>query len=382
MPQDESMTDQRHEPGLLPGDARPPTPPRGRRRRRRRGRGRTAFAAVFVLVVFGVLGAGAYVGYKAIPRVFHTVPDYTGDGTGSVVVQIKDGDTATDIGKTLKQADVVKSIEAFTKAAAADTDSRKLSPGYYTVHKQMSASSALSLLLDPSSQLHNRVTIPEGFTVDQALPRVAKAADVPLAQLQAIAKQPTTLKLPAACQGHLEGCFFPATYDFQPHTTAAQALQMMVDRMAQELTALKFDPSVPGVKVTPYDGLIVASLAEREARFGPDYGKVARVIYNRLRAGMPLQLDSTVNYALGKSKTNVTTQDTKINSPYNTYQHTGLPPTPIAAPGHTALVAANSPTPGDWLYFVTVDDAGHNKFTSNYNEFLQFKAEGERNRSK
>ncbi|MGI8683188.1 MAG: endolytic transglycosylase MltG, partial [Mycobacteriales bacterium] len=110
------------------------------------------------------------------------------------------------------------------------------------------------------------------------------------------------------------------------------------------------------------------------------FPKVAAVIYNRLARGMPLQMDSTINYVLPERKGHLTADDIRLNSPYNTYRVTGLPPTPIGSPGELALRAALSPTPGDLLYFVTIDKAGHNAFTSSYAEFLQLKAQGARNR--
>jgi UPF0755 protein len=127
---------------------------------------------------------------------------------------------------------------------------------------------------------------------------------------------------------------------------------------------------------TPEEIVTIASLVEAEARNPDDYGKVARVVYNRLQQGMPLQFDSTVNYALHADKTIVTYQDLGVNSPYNTYKHTGLPPAPINSPGLAAMTAAVNPTPGNWLYFVTVDpQAGTTKFTNSYQEFLKFRNE-------
>ena len=124
--------------------------------------------------------------------------------------------------------------------------------------------------------------------------------------------------------------------------------------------------------------MIIASLVQAEGHPN-DYGKVSRVIYNRLAAGMPLQLDATVNYVLKKSEINLSPDQIATDSPYNTYKNTGLPPTPINQPGEAAMTAALQPDEGDWLYFVAVNpDTGETKFTSDYNEFLQFKKEFEK----
>src|SRR5204863_5220446 len=109
--------------------------------------------------------------------------------------------------------------------------------------------------------------------------------------------------------------------------------------------------------VTPYQLVIVASMIEREARFDVDRPKIAAVIYNRLRKGMALQIDATVEYALGTHKNKLTLNDLKVESPYNTYLHTGLPPTPIAAPGLASLEAAANPASADYLYYLAIDKA-------------------------
>ena len=126
---------------------------------------------------------------------------------------------------------------------------------------------------------------------------------------------------------------------------------------------------------SPYEILTVASLLEAEVR-PADFTKVARVIYNRLDAGMPLQLDSTVAYATGADDLMLTQEQMDTASPYNTYLNTGLPPTPINSPGEAALDAALSPAQGPWLYFVTVNPkTGETKFAKGYQRFLRLKAE-------
>src|SRR5439155_12337626 len=113
-----------------------------------------------------------------------------------------------------------------------------------------------------------------------------------------------------------------------------------------------------------YEVVVVASMIEREAKFEEDRGKIATVMYNRLAKGMPLQIDATVEYALGTYKTRLTFDDLKVQSPYNTYLHKGLPPTPIASPGLASIEAALSPAKGSWLYYVVCDSQGHHAFTS------------------
>ncbi len=156
-----------------------------------------------------------------------------------------------------------------------------------------------------------------------------------------------------------EGFLFPATYDVAPDATAESTLKQLFK--AYDTAADK--AGVTRTNRTPYEIVIIASLVEAEARHAEDYGKVARVVYNRLEKGMPLQFDSTVNYALNADKQIVTNQDLGVDSPYNTYKNTGLPPGPINSPGLAALQAAVNPTAGDWLYFVTTNPkTGETKF--------------------
>lgn len=128
-----------------------------------------------------------------------------------------------------------------------------------------------------------------------------------------------------------------------------------------------------------YQAVTIASIVQAEAAAKEDMGKVARVVFNRLERGMPLQMDSTINYALGRSTLDTATKDTRIDSPYNSYQRMGLPPTPIDNPGDVAMTAAINPTPGDWLYFVTVKP-GDTRFTADYAEHQRNVAEFNRGR--
>ncbi len=347
--------------------------------------GRITVMVMLGLLVLGIVGGGGYVIVDKASSLFSSAPDYDGNGSayGTVVIQVNTGDTATDIAGTLKAKGVVKSVQAFVDAARGDDRSRGITPGYYRLHVHQSAATALRALLDPASRVESTVTIPEGFTVEQIVARTAQKTHLDAATLKAALQPPASaLGLPGYAKGRAEGFLFPATYSFGPDVTAPQALAQMVARFTHEADQLDLQQQAAALGRSPYDVVTIASLVEREARLPEDFPKVARVIYNRLELGMPLQLDSTVNYALHQNKTNVTIEDTKVSSPYNTYLHKGLPPTPIASPGTRALQAALKPAKGDWLYFVTMDDAGHNAFTSNYDEFLRLKATAERQRSK
>jgi UPF0755 protein len=354
-------------------------PPRRRRRRRKKSRGKNVLAVVIALLVLvGVLGGGAVLALGGIQKLksafsSSSAPDYAGPGQGSVVIEVKSGQTAADLATTLKANDVVKSTQAFIQAAYADPNASNLQPGFYQLQHKMPAAEALSTVLDPSARIQARVTLPEGLRLDETLQKLAKETKLPLKDyLTALKQRGAKLGLPAYAKGNPEGFLYPATYDVQPNADADSVLRQLFTAYAKAAQ----QSGVERTKSTPEEIVIIASLVEAEARSPQDFGKVARVVYNRLAQGMPLQFDSTINYALKADKQIVTYEDLSANSPYNTYKHTGLPPAPINSPGLAAMNAAVNPTPGDWLYFVTVDpQKGTTKFTGDYQEFLKFKNE-------
>jgi UPF0755 protein len=212
-------------------------------------------------------------------------------------------------------------------------------------------------MLDPKGRLLSRVTLPEGLTVTKTLTKLADQTGKPIAELNAAATNTASLGLPAYANGSLEGFLFPATYDFEPDTTPTDMLRQMVARGVQAMNDLQIPEDQRLVALTK------ASIVQAEAGSVEDMGKVATVLNNRLAVGMPLQLDTTVNYANGKSGLTTTSTDRQNPSPYNTYLHPGLTPGPIGNPGEEALRAVLHPTPGAWLYFVVVDpDTGDTRF--------------------
>jgi len=351
-------------------------PPRRRRRRRQERRGGVAVVLAFLLVL-AILGGGAALVPGLGERVTDafrtsTAPDYPGPGEGQVVIEVVAGQSVSQVGETLKANDVIKSTQAFFEVANANPDSASLQPGFYAMARKMSASDALETLLDPSARVQARVTLPEGLRLDETLQRLAAGAELAPKAFTNAFRKAEGLGLPDYAQGNPEGFLYPATYEVPPGATAESVLEQL-------FAAYAVAAEEAGVERTPRDPediVIIASLVEAEARLPEDFGKVARVVYNRLEQGMALQFDSTVNYALKADKEIVTYEDLGKDSPYNTYQNTGLPPAPINSPGKAAMLAAVNPTEGDWLYFVTTDpEAGTTKFTSDYDEFLRFKDE-------
>lgn len=336
-----------------------------------RNRARSCLAVLIAAVVLlGGAGVLAVKGRAWLESALAT-PDYTGQGSGSVTIQITNSQTATDIGYTLEEKDVVKSAEAFIKAAKREPRSRSIQPGYYKLRAQMSGEAALALLLDPDSREQSEVNVPEGRRMSTAIKELAARTGLPKADFDAVLKQPESLELPKYAKGRPEGFLFPATYPTDPGTTAEDILFAMVQRYKEEATRLQLEARAQDLGYTPLEVVTIASLIEAEVRQPDDFPKVARVIYNRLGDKQHpwlqrLQFDSTVHYAVNKAGNVATTPTDRANrSPYNTYVHKGLPPGPINSPGAKALEAALNPADGNWRYFVAVNpDTGETKFAA------------------
>jgi UPF0755 protein len=178
-----------------------------------------------------------------------------------------------------------------------------------------------------------------------------------------------------AGSNNLEGLLLPETYFLSPGDDETAILRKMVDLFDQTADRVNLVNAAAKLKVTPYQVVIVASMVEREAKVPEDRGPIAQVIYNRLNAGMRLQIDATVEYALGEHKTSLLYSDLDVDSPYNTYKVDGLPPGPIASPGQASLEAAAQPTTGPWLYYVLSDSNGKHAFATTLDEFNRLVAE-------
>ena len=315
--------------------------------------------------------------------------DYDGSGSGTQVVLVKPGDDATAIADTLVQDHVVASVRAFTDAAKNNSNSSSIQPGAYKLRHHMSATSALAALLDPSTRINSDVVIPEGATTLDIIKRLTAAtcatnasstavcgAGMSAAAVRAALSDVAALGLPTDYQVNgkaptsVEGFLYPATYYFPDDTSPTDALGQMISNFTDQVRSADFTAAAQANHLTPYQQLIVASIAEAEAKFPEDYAKVARVILNRIAEGKPLQIDATSAYGAklaGKDPSKVIYAT--FPGPYNSYLNPGLPPTPIDNPGAAAMNGAAHPAAGDWTYYVNGDAAGHLFFTNSETAF-------------
>jgi UPF0755 protein len=295
---------------------------------------------------------------------------------------------------------VVKSVEAFTVAAAAEPRMRSVQPGYYRMRAQMSGSAAVALLLDPASrvgQLEIRGGVqlddtsnPDGSVVPGVLSLISDATCAELdGQRRCVSAEDlrqamstadlAELGVPtwardevanAEPRRRLEGLLVPGVYDVDPGRPALDVLRGLLATSVTRLEADGLESDAQNLGYTPYQVLIVSSLVEKEG-ITPDMPKVARVLYNRLDSGQRLQLDSTVNYPLDLQALRTNADDRAKPGPYNSYAVAGLPPTPIAAPGDDAIEAALAPVDGPWQYFVRCQTDGTSCFAETLDKHNQ-----------
>ena len=288
-----------------------------------------------------------------------------------VIFTVRTGEGSVEIGRNLRDAGVVDSVNRFRDVAEERGLDSRLKPGTYKLVTGMSIDALLDILAR-GPNTGTPLTIPEGWTVAQIAAKLAATGQFTKKDVDKALKS-KDLDVPYRPKGEtsLEGLLFPETYGIEKDDTAASILQDMLDQLESVLQ--RQDLSAVPRGLTTYQLLIVASMIEREAKIPADRPRIAAVIYNRLAVGKRLEIDATVEYAVGHSK--LTAKDLTSSSPYNTYTHDGLPPTPIAAPGEAAIQAALKPADGDWIYYVLSGKDGSHAFTRSYQEFLRLKAD-------
>src|SRR6478672_2493115 len=242
---------------------------------------------------------------------------------------------------------------------------RNIKPGTYLLKPGTPWSDIVSAL-NGGHGLVNTITIPEGYTVSQITPLLAKTLHVPADSVEAAMRDTAMLARLDLPNKTLEGYVFPDTYAFPVGTTARQAVREMVYSFERRWRP-EWDSSAVDLKINRNDLVTMASIVEKEARLPEERPVIAAVYYNRLRKGMLLQADPTVQYALGHHVGRVLYKDLAVESPYNTYVHKGLPPGPVASPGVASLTAAANPASVPYLYFVASKD-GHHEFRTTLEE--------------
>lgn len=378
--------------------------PEGRVERDRKRAGKRFLGWMAALTVIVLLAGGAFYGAREL--LGYGFDDYSGTGERDVLLQVEDGDTTGAIAGKLARMDVVASSEAFVVASENDERVLAIQPGYYTVKTKMSGENAVELLVEDTSRVGvfqlragtqlDDVKRPDGSSTPGVFSLLSKAscADlngkstcVSVKQLRnaAATTKPADLGVPdwtiealndVEPGRKLEGLIAPGVYDVKPGWDAKRLLTEVIAASTIRLQAAGLPDSAESTGYSPYEVLIMASIVEREG-VEADFGKISRVIYNRLHQGIRLGMDSTVNYILHQPDIRTTTSDHRKAGAYNSYGEYGLVPTPISAPSPEALTAALKPPKGKWLYFVKCETNGLSCFSTTYDEHLRKANEAE-----
>jgi UPF0755 protein len=337
--------------------------------------------ALSIAVVLAV-GAVIYGGYQFW---YLRQVNPPGDPAAAEIFTVTATDDLVSVSKRLEQEGFIVNDSVF-RSYVSSKGGLEVAAGFYTLEPRDHVGNILRVLRTPPNETLTKITFPEGFTLQQMAQRLgeevksvkesdflAKTGDTP-AEISAV----RSVYQPDAVTS-LEGLLFPDTYLINGDQTATQVAQQMLKLMERVGRQEGLDDSMNTVGLSPYEVLTIASIIEREAKVPEDRAKISRVLYNRLTLGMPLEVDATLLY---KQNPDLPFLELKaIDSPYNTYLYSGLPPTPIANPGRASIKAALNPAPnpsaGDpicreitdgspclYIYYVLSDKNGNHKFAA------------------
>jgi UPF0755 protein len=291
----------------------------------------------------------------------------SGKAGAEIEFLIEDGELGSSIATNLESKGVIKSAAKFVEEFTKDPKAQGISAGSHSIEINIPVKTAIAQLLDPK-RLNNLLVVKEGSSLSDVLgllrsnEHISKT-DTSYASVKSLFPKSTK---------SLEGSLFPARYSFEDNISIANALNLMVAKANTEYEKTGLFAGYE--KYKPFDLLIIASMVQIEGD-PATFSRVARVIYNRLRIGMPLQLNATLQYATNsRGKIMLSNKATKLKSPYNTYKYLGLPPTPISNPSLDAIEATLKPASGDWLYFITVAPRD-TRFTKDFAEFSNWNTE-------
>ena len=344
-----------------------------------RGRTRSPWKWVVAIVFVLFLGVAAVVGGATLWLMRQINPP--GGPGEAVTVNVEPGTTANEVADILKEKGIIESAGVF-RWYTGTKGGLQLQPGTFTIRQGDSMDNVIEILETPPAQVFRKVTFPEGSTLAEMGERLQKVMPQLSADRFVAAAQSgdvTSSYLPeGAPPTAMEGLLFPDTYQVSGTESELSVARRMARTFERVADSEKVNEAPQRILRQPYEVVVVASMVEAEAKVAEDRAKIARVIYNRLNLNMPLQIDATVFYAApGEQSRFAEALELAKGSPYNTYEVLGLPPTPIAAPGRASLRAAMNPAEGDWLYYVLTSADGTHSFTSDYDQFLRWKAEAQ-----
>jgi UPF0755 protein len=297
--------------------------------------------------------AAAFVG---LVNMYPWILDRTSRGV--VELEIPRGAPVNQVAALLAEGELIANEDVFVAGAVFLGIDRKIVAGKYVFPPRMNLMALYQHL--QRGQIHlNLVTVPEGLTLVETVEVLADELGLDKGEMEAWAKDADLVSDLGVAGESAEGYLFPDTYDIPPDTHPRDIVSTMVHR-AIEAYAGAISEASPQSDMSRHEVFTLASIVEAEVTYDDEAPRVAAVFLNRLYEGMPLQADPTVAYALGERKPRITYGDLKVDSPYNTYRHTGLPPGPICSPGERSIMAVLNPdSSSSDMYFVARGDGRH-----------------------
>lgn len=292
--------------------------------------------------------------------------------SGNRMVRVKEGMTTADIAQLLHEKKLVKNPKAFGYAARWDGLANKLQAGMYQLKGGMSNQEIVDTFVKGKVQ-YVKFVVPEGYSVKKIAAKLQTEELGDAEKFMAAAKDYAPypyMHTDKPVNFKAEGFIYPATYDFAYGTSEKRMLETMVAIFDKHMEQDGIKKAVAEKKLNLHDVVNMAAMVELEAVYNDEQPRIAGVFEKRVKIGMPIQSDTTIQYLLGKQKEVVLFKDLEIDSPYNTYKNQGLPPGPIGSPGISAIKAVLEPEKNDFLYFVAEKD-GHHRFTKTYSEHLR-----------
>ncbi|MBE0447068.1 MAG: endolytic transglycosylase MltG [Actinobacteria bacterium] len=329
-------------------------------------------AAAVLVVLMGAVAIAAFIAWDGYMNRREVPPR-------PVSVKIDEGMTATQIANILEDKKVIKNAIVFRFIVKKQGVGENFKPGEYELKTDMAYDEVIKILVEGPPIEYISLTLPEGWTAKQMSERVESLTGINKDDyLQAVKEGKLLVEYPflknsGAPTKDLEGYLYPETYKVERGITAEEFINIQLSQFQERTSNLNWSNAQARGR-TPYEIVIIASMIERETIVNDERPIVAAVIYNRLAKGMPLQIDATVQYALPQWKDRLMFEDLKIESPYNTYKHKGLPPGPICSPSSSSIDAALNPTDDKYLYYVLAgDNSGRHVFSNTYNEHINAK---------
>lgn len=328
--------------------------------------------AVLLLIVIAII-------WKVNSCITSIYKPYDVNDNTEYTIEIAEGSGASEVAKTLYENKIIRNGTAFKEVLEKNGLEKHIKSGKFKLKKSMTLEEIANIIAGKSETSSEedtvKVTIPEGFELSRIAQRLEEknlvSSEDFLSECKNVDKYKENYDFLANINNDsLEGFLFPATYDIKIGSSSEEIVTMMLNAFQNIYNKLNADGEIKDLNYL----ITLASIVEREAKLEEERPIIAKVFLNRIEKNIRLQSCATIQYALGERKAKLSKEDLKVDSPFNTYTHDGLPPAPICNPGEASIVACMNPADVDYLYFVVKpgSDGAHN-FSKDYNKFLEDK---------